>query len=883
MNNYILPMKYEKDPQQKVVITLDSGKNLVLAPAGCGKTDILAERISFALAHGVQKEDMLNLTFTNRASREMIDRVSKRLGQDMGEDLFIGNIHRYCIRLISKYSLVPHDTTIIDSDDAFDILKQLDVDEKGKTDKDFYKTAMRMDHVLTQYRSGHDNSVIMTEDMIPGKEVRAICETFEVKYTKAEILWMVKNINKLQNDHPCPDAIQRNVSILGLADQYASYKESHRLMDFDDVLILTYTFLTAPSCNYQKKQWIQVDEVQDLNALQLAIVDQMADENATILYLGDERQAIFSFLGARQNTLERLKGKCDSTYHLGTNYRSAKYLTEVFNEFAIHELNSPKEGGSHSGIVIPKEPHALSIRTADLDTPDESGALDQYTLALQTAKAFPDVRGEKTAVIVPTNKAADIVSEIFHNNGVDHFKVSGTDFFSSPTIKLLLAHLCAIHNDFDFMSWSRLVWKVLRQSSNAHSRTIFDKLRSIGMLPQDMLCYEESSYVLEFLSALNNDVVVFDTETTGLDVFNDEILQLAALKIRDGKTVGRFNVFLEGDASRIPPTLKGNPNPLFQRYHNVKHLPRQQALESFLDFVGGATLIGHNVEYDYRILDFNLKRDCGISDFTATHPSYFDTLKLSKLLVPGMRRYNLETLVEGLQLAGKNTHLADDDVFATVSLVNRLRELGVEKTDSQRASLSKISSYGLRFRERYLPLYLSGKEALYRTPTNPSEPILVTEMKRAYSVFLKLGIIEDCEKFDMICSYLSNDLLVREWDQPLKVQLDKHLKDICTLKEVDLCSSEFVKESYFISTIHKAKGLGFDNVIVTDVTEQTYPAYWNRNDERAKEEDARKLNVAMTRAKKRLCLIRYKTIGKWSRSVGDSPFINHISRYFEEW
>ena len=892
-NNYIIPEKYLNNPQQLDVLGLEFGRNLVIAPAGCGKTDILSERVARALAMGIPKEAMAVLTFTNRASREMLTRVTERLGVDVGDGLFIGNIHRYCIGLLYSNHVIPHDTVILDNMETDDILAQLspekeqyvlgynegnEREQKRKRDA-LFKMVMRMEHILVQYQLDHTEDVIMKAGMMNEEALAQMCAAVHKQITRPNVLWLAEKACRLVGDNRLPAIIRENAYVLLVAEKYRKYKKSHHYLDYDDVLIQAYDYLLNHGDKVSKKSWVQVDEVQDLNSMQLAIVDLLSTENACILYFGDERQAIFSFIGACPDVLESLKKRCGGPYRLSTNYRSSRYLTEMSNAYAMWQLGTPQEGLSYPSNDEKVKPGEMTIRTAEVCYPC-NGMVDQYDLAFRSALSFPS-DGGKTAVVVPTNKAADKVSSIFKRNGVKHFNVSGEDVFSTNEVKLLLAHLHAVNNPLGFSGWSRILWKMADLDSLALGREAVDSFKELALLPLDMLWGGDSSFVLNFLSAMEGEVVVFDTETTGLNVFVDEIMQLSAVKLRNGHVVDKFNVFLEGDASRLPLTLKGGrPNPLVKKYAQAVHTSRREAFNEFLSFVGNAPLIGHNAEYDYWILDKNVRRDCGTDGIWAAHRKRYDTLALSKLLLPGEREYSLEKLIESYSLSGNNTHLADDDVNATVSLIALLRDKAAEIAEAQRSYLLASSSINERLRERYEHFYNSAWYALYERPVNPVEPALVTELKRAYTYFRSLGVVQKCDKFEHICRYLSNELLAKAWDMPLKQQLDRYLREIDTLKEEDLCSNNVIPERYIISTVHKAKGMGFENVVITDVTDQSYPSIMNK-DALADAEDARKFYVAISRAKKRLCLIRYKKCNN-GEAVGDSPLIESIRGFFEE-
>lgn len=140
----------------------------------------------------------------------------------------------------------------------------------------------------------------------------------------------------------------------------------------------------------------------------------------------------------------------------------------------------------------------------------------------------------------------------------------------------------------------------------------------------------------DFLETYNNEeIVVFDTETTGLNVFEDDIIEIAAMRIRNGVIVGEpLDLYIETNRP-ILKKLGDVDNPLYELYHSKLNrdelLSPQEALKRFLDYLGNAVLLGHNVNFDYNILDNNLRRHLGLS--MRKRPNrYFDSLKLMRLL-----------------------------------------------------------------------------------------------------------------------------------------------------------------------------------------------------------------------------------------------------------
>jgi len=139
------------------------------------------------------------------------------------------------------------------------------------------------------------------------------------------------------------------------------------------------------------------------------------------------------------------------------------------------------------------------------------------------------------------------------------------------------------------------------------------------------------------------------------------------------------------------------------------------------------------------------------------------------------------------------------------------------------------------------------------------------------------------EKLHYVTGYLSDELLHPAVEHSLGQQLAAHMVEINTLKEADLCNSRSLSERVFVTTVHKAKGLEFDNVIVFDAVEDRYPSYFNRNNQQGIAEDARKFYVALTRAKRRLYVSQCLTRLDWHNNIRPrqlTRFMNDIQKFF---
>ena len=227
------------DKQQKDVIDFYGGHGLVLAAPGCGKTEILSQRILKAHEdYHVSYDDMLCVTFTNRASRDMKERVQEVVGDNVG-GLFVGNLHRLCISFLYENEILGLDVGIIDDTDQVEIIEEL----SGRVDAPQYFIKGVLDYAGKTFEEENGFPV----------EVR-------------------RTIN--------PKTAGWEWQYLPLAQQYIAYKQENQVIDFDDIILLTYKAMMNPDFKnenplFSNYKWIQVDEVQDLTPMQLAIIEKL--------------------------------------------------------------------------------------------------------------------------------------------------------------------------------------------------------------------------------------------------------------------------------------------------------------------------------------------------------------------------------------------------------------------------------------------------------------------------------------------------------------------------------------------------------------------------------------------------------------------------------
>lgn len=877
----------EFNREQQEVIKATGGLHLVLAPPGCGKTAVLAERIAWAHNHGISFQQMACLTFTNRASRGMRERIFDRLkgqvpqdGEGSLDELFIGNVHRFCSQFLFQNGIVAEQAAIIDTDTSISIIADyLGEDELqilGDTKhRQRYSGIINLQHLMYQCRHHYPSRLMVHRDALEPRLLKELCMAFHIDYTQDAVIELYLHADHYLEEHmPLSHEAHRLLTALHAAHCYENYKQHNDLLDFEDLLLYTYDAMTHKKANWKTYDWLQIDEVQDLNPLQLAIVDLFTAPNATVVYLGDAQQAIFSFMGAQTDTLQMLRQRVgDNGFHnFFHNYRSPKYLLDVFNEFGEQQLGINKE-------LLPTTQDLTPIRQGDLMLADRETPIDEINLVARMVKrlyeAYPN---ETTAVVVAFNNDADEISAALPS--LPHFKVSGTDLFSTPAVRLLLAHLCVVGMEQNFIAWSQLLTGLHIYSSQSSARQFVRRLMELSISPVDFLYYENSTYVAEFLNIYDQqDLVIFDTETTGLSVFENDVVQIAAIRVRKGKVTDRLNLFIETE-QEIPAMLGDIENPLVEEYARQPHVSHAEGLKRFTEFAKDCAILAHNATYDYQIMEHNMRRYTPELSMQQFWPKYLDSLKLIRLLHPRLSSYKLKDLLTELKLEGENSHLASDDIVATLSLVNYCHEAAQAIVKQQIEFCSRHRQAIQRFRNLYKDLFFHAHDLLYR-PQDGSMAIS-EELKYAYNYLREQDRINVIDKFDYITRYIEIDMLSPQSGYSLAEQLSHHLQELTTLKEADLCGASSMQDRVFVSTVHKAKGLEFDNVIVFDAVEGKYPSAY-ANTEQKQAEEARKFYVAISRARRRL-LITYShySVTRYGRWIEQhlTPYMQTIRHHF---
>lgn len=827
---------------QRQVIALDSGRHLVLAPPGTGKTEMLAQRILWAVGHGTDPRRMVCLTFTIRAARNMEARIATRINATL--PVTIGNVHHYCATLLRERHLAPRNWTVIDEpaqrEFMGEVLDGLPADE----------------HRLLEGARGTP----------PVDDILKVCCALRQKELRfpADIGDDPRR-HRLYQSHP---ALLERIS-----RDFRAHKETYAALDFDDLLNYAYVFIVRQNrlTEEEKFSWVQVDEVQDLSPLQWAIIRGLEAPQAHCVYLGDAEQAIFSFMGASPAHLAAMAQSC-RLHNLQQNFRSPSYLLNVFTKYASANLKPHWIQPPLPAVRKAPGRDDLLLLTVNGTEDDEARAL----MGLLQSPVQRTRANRQTAILLRDNKAAEAYASLFEQQNIPVFKISGNDLMHSALMLDIKAYLATLTHPDDLLSWSRMFCLFGATRTQRAARALVKSLRDAALLPQDLMeeSWSENHLTVSdrFLQAVEGGrVVVFDTETTGLDTAEDDIIQIAAAEYRNGIRRAMFNVYLRTDNPFGDSAATHHISP---RLLQEQGLPPAEGLRRFREFAEGAVLAAHNLKFDLAMLINNSARRWQEPPGWE-RATMLDTLALARRLHPDLTSHTLSNLIEALDLEGQNTHDARDDVMATGSLLLRLRDDARAVSARQSECLRQHAPALRRFAAAYRPLWR-------RFHDNPhAETTLRKEISHFVSCLRSPDTMTDeVAEYELRLEKFLKYADARFEPEAAEALLQKAHPIIARLREADLLLGD---EQYVVSTIHKAKGLEFDCVVIPRCIDGVHPHYFSTmapDKVQAVAEDARVLYVAMTRARRQLIVSWPTRHGPQARESMPSPFLKPIMGSF---
>ena len=411
----------ELNDQQREAVLHKDGPIMIVAGAGSGKTKVLTTRIAHLLAQGVDAFNILALTFTNKAAKEMKERVEKILGNGEARNLYIGTFHSVFARILrgeAHHLGYTRDFTIYDTDDAKSVLKTV-INELNLDDK-LYKP-----NVVYNRISSAKNSLMGPEEY---------ANDYGLKQ------------EDMRNNRP---------AIAQIYTAYAARCMKNGAMDFDDLLVNMYKLLKnfpASLVKFQHKfKYIMIDEYQDTNAAQYEIIKLLGAAHENVCVVGDDAQSIYSFRGATiENILQFQKDYDDvKVVKLEQNYRSTQSILNVANEVIRNN-----KGQIPKNLWTDNAP-GEKIRLVRLMTDNEEGKFVADTIQEQRLRNHYNNRD--FAILYRTNAQSRAFEESLRRMAIPYTMYGGVSFYQRKEIKDFVAYLRVIVNPRDEEALKRII------------------------------------------------------------------------------------------------------------------------------------------------------------------------------------------------------------------------------------------------------------------------------------------------------------------------------------------------------------------------------------------------------------------------------------------
>ena len=413
-------LKDLNEAQQQAVSYID-GPSLVIAGAGSGKTRVLTYKIAYLLQQGMKPWSIMALTFTNKAAREMKERIGKLVGNDLAQYLYMGTFHSIFSRILraeAEHIGFNSNFTIYDESDSRSLIKAI-VKEKGLDEKTYKPAA-----VHAKISKAKNN-----------------LQSAEAYEADADIFMQNKRSNMEKMGEVYREYVQR-------------CKQANA-MDFDDLLVLTFQLFRDHEEVRRKYadrfDFILVDEYQDTNHVQMSIVMQLCREKLRVCAVGDDSQSIYSFRGANIDNILNFQHQLPGTrlFKLEQNYRSTQTIVEAANSLIRRNRNQ-----------IPKE---VFSRNAEGEKIQYKPAYSDKEEALIVAKDIKRIKREDDcgyddfAILYRTNAQSRSFEEEFRKQGIPYRIYGGLSFYQRKEIKDIIAYFRLVANPDDEEAIKRII------------------------------------------------------------------------------------------------------------------------------------------------------------------------------------------------------------------------------------------------------------------------------------------------------------------------------------------------------------------------------------------------------------------------------------------
>ena len=508
MNN----MLDKLNERQKEAVLATEGPVLVLAGAGSGKTTVLVNRIAYMISEKhIRPWNILAITFTNKAAREMKDRIERLLG-DTAKDMWIGTFHSVCVRILrSCIDLLGYsrDFVIYDTADTKTVMKEclreLDIDEKS----------------------------------FPVRNVLSI-----ISNAKNDLMDAATFENVYKSDY-------RMSIIAKIYYRYQTKLRKNNAVDFDDIILNTVKILSENPdvlSKYQDKfQYILVDEYQDTNNSQYLLINLLAQANRNLCVVGDDDQSIYKFRGANIGNILNFEDDYSDVQKitLDQNYRSTQNILDAANSV----ISNNKGRMGKSLWTSNGDGNKVFVYTGTNEYDEARYIARQIKKHFDEQGSFSDC-----AILYRTNAQSRVIEEMLMRESVPYKVLSGLRFYDRKEIKDIIAYLRVVYNPNDDVSLARIVNEPKRKIGNA----TLEKARNIAREKETSL-YDVISHA--------DDYPEFKTAIKKLLSFSEIIQSL--IKLKDTVTIEELTGRILNDTGYMPALVMEDTTESKTRIENL--------------------------------------------------------------------------------------------------------------------------------------------------------------------------------------------------------------------------------------------------------------------------------------------------------------------------
>ena len=406
---------------QRAAVEYIDGPSLVIAGAGSGKTRVLTYKIAYLLSQGMKPWSIMALTFTNKAAREMKERIGKLVGNDLAQHLYMGTFHSIFSRILraeAEHIGFNNNFTIYDESDSRSLIKAI-VKEMGLDDKKYKPAAV------------HAKISMAKNNLMSAAAYDSDAAIFE------------------QNKR----AQMPEVGKIFVA--YVQRCKQANAMDFDDLLTLTYQLFREHEDIRHKYaarfDYVLVDEYQDTNHVQMSIVMQLCQEKQRVCAVGDDSQSIYSFRGANIDNILNYQRQFQGTrlFKLEQNYRSTQTIVEVANSLIKHNRNQ-----------IPKDVFSENAKGEKIQYKPAYSDKEEAAIVAKDVKRIRREDGcqySDFAILYRTNAQSRSFEEEFRKQGIPYRIYGGLSFYQRKEIKDIIAYFRLVANPDDEEAIKRII------------------------------------------------------------------------------------------------------------------------------------------------------------------------------------------------------------------------------------------------------------------------------------------------------------------------------------------------------------------------------------------------------------------------------------------